>query len=278
MPLALTAKPVRDHDSALAIDLCGIVPDRVSTVARDAVARLAIEADGRAATLGDLFDLAGDGSDGVIECRGDFSRVHFLGAGMAWGTLRVFGHAGRHAGERMTGGRIEIEGDAGDWLACDMAGGEVEVRGSAGDNAAAALPGSPCGMQGGLVTIAGDAGHLAGSRMRRGMLAIGGDCGDAAGFELRAGTVVVAGRVGGHPGLGMRRGSILLLGSTPPSLGHGFHRGATWRPPVLAMLLRRLARSGFSPEAATRAAAGGWHHWHGDRLAGGRGEIFLPAG
>jgi hypothetical protein len=79
----------------------------------------------------------------------------------------------------------------------------------------------------------------------------------------------------------MRRGSILALASAP-SLGSGFRRGATWRPPVLPMLLRRLADAGFRPAATTDPGGRSWVQcpwvqWHGDRLAGGRGEVFVAA-
>lgn len=258
------------------MDLTGVVPDRLSAARAEEVAAFTATADGRPTRLGDLFEVRGDAADGTIECVGDFSRVHFVGAAMAWGRIVVRGSAGRHCGERMIGGRIEVEGDAGDWLAAEMSGGEIHVGGDAGDNVAAALAGSQSGMCGGLVTVCGAVGHLAGSRMRRGILAVGGGCGEGAGFEMRAGTVVVAGAFGAHAGLGMRRGSILALAETP-SLGSGFRRGATWRPPVLAMLLRRLAAAGFVPAAKADPAGRFWVQWHGDRLAGGRGEVFVAA-
>jgi formylmethanofuran dehydrogenase subunit C len=263
------------------VDLTGVVPDRLSAATADAVGGFTVRADGRPSRLGDLFEVRGDASDGTIECIGDFSRVHFVAAGMAWGRIVVRGAVGRHCGERMVGGHIDVEGNAGDWLAAEMSGGEIHIAGAAGDNVASGLAGSESGMSGGLVTIRGNAGHLAGSRMRRGILAIGGDCGEGAGFEMRAGTIVVAGSLAAHAGLGMRRGSILALASAP-SLGSGFRRGATWRPPVLPMLLRRLADAGFRPAATTDPGGRSWVQcpwvqWHGDRLAGGRGEVFVAA-
>jgi formylmethanofuran dehydrogenase subunit C len=213
MPLVLT--PLTIDRGPLAIDLSGIVPHAVRDLDRSAVARLPIRADGRPARLGELFELAGDAADETIECRGDFSRMHFLGAAMTSGRIDVAGGVGRHAGAGLAGGMLAIAGFAGDWLAVEMTGGEVRVGGSVGHNVAAALPGSQFGMRGGLVVVCGNAGSLAGARMRRGMLAIGGDSGEATGFEMRAGTVVVAGRVGAQPGLGMRRGSLVALADQP---------------------------------------------------------------
>lgn len=273
MPLIL--EPLADTD-ALSIDLTGIVPDRISTLSALDIGRLEILADERPAEVGSLFRIEGDPAEGRIECRGDFSRVHFIGARMAWGEITVTGSAGRHAGEGMTGGSLTIHARAGDWLACELAGGSVRVGGNAGDNAAAALPGSPQGMRGGLVTIAGSAGSLAGARMRRGILAIGGDCGAAVAFEMRAGTVLVGGDVGPHAASGMQRGSLIAAGSrcVPPVT---FQRGSLWIPSFMQLLAARLEAAGFrlGSRSVRSGLAGPWEQWHGDPLAGGRGEIFL---
>jgi formylmethanofuran dehydrogenase subunit C len=271
MPLVLA--PLAGPARPLSIDLDGIVPDRLAGLDAAAIGRLPVRADGRDHELGGLFAVSGDASDGRIECRGDFSRVHGVSAGMRAGRVEVLGPVGRHAGRGMAGGTLAVAGDAGDWLAAELSGGEVIVAGAAGDNVAAALPGSRQGMRGGLVVVGGSVGHLAGGRMRRGILAIGGDCGAAAAFEMRAGTVVVAGRIGPQPGLGMSRGSLVALG-TVPELPPTFSPGAVWQPPFLAVLLRRLARAGFP---AGQSVVGPWRQWHGDSLAGGRGEILAPA-
>lgn len=269
MPLLLAP---RADAAPLAVELHGVVPERISGLAAAEVARLPVLADGRERPLGDCLTVSGSAADGAIECRGDFSRVHFVGAGMTAGRIRVRGPVGRHAGARMAGGTLVVDGDAGDWLAAQMAGGEVLVEGDAGDNAAAARPGDAVGMSGGIVVIAGDAGDLAGARMRRGLLAIGGDSGTAAGFEMRAGTVVVGGRAGPQAGLGMRRGTIIALGAAPEPPAT-FTRGALWAPPFLSLLFRRLARAGFTPTAGSLAREP-WRQWHGDHLAGGRGELL----
>jgi formylmethanofuran dehydrogenase subunit C len=274
MPLVLSPSTVA-NDGPLSIELEGVVPDRLLGLDTAAVARLPVLADGRPCQLGDLFTIHGDAADGRIECVGDFSRVHRLGGRMQRGEIRVQGPVGRHAGEAMSGGAITITGDAGDWLAAGMTGGEVLVEGNAGDNVAAALPGDDLGVRSGLIAINGDVGCLAGARMRRGLLGIGGSCGEAAAFEMRAGTVLVAGRVGPRPGMGMRRGSLIAL-SAVPDVPPTFSAGAAWSPSVLPLLAARLARAGFRATAGRPADAFGgvWQQWHGDLLAGGRGEIF----
>lgn len=278
MPLVLTPTTTAT-DGPLSIELEGIVPHGVSDLGLSSIARLSVLADGHPCPLGDLFTIHGDAGDGHIECVGDFSRVHRVGAGMQSGRMLVRGSVGRHAGEAMSGGRLTITGDAGDWLAAGMTGGEVLVGGNAGDNAAAALCGDDRGVCGGLIAINGHAGCLAGARMRRGLLGIGGSCGEAAAFEMRAGTVLVAGPVGRRAGMGMRRGSLIAL-SHIPEVPPTFSRGAAWSPTVLPLLAGRLARAGFQGTAGRPpdAFAGVWQQWHGDLLTGGRGEIFHRLG
>jgi formylmethanofuran dehydrogenase subunit C len=273
MPLVLA--PLSDPAGPLSIDLDGILPDRVRGLSLPEIAGLRVQADGSLCDLGELFSIDGDPADNRIECRGDFSRVHRIGARLAAGGIDVRGCAGRHTGAGMAGGRLTVAGNAGDWLAAEMTGGELVVEGDAGDNAASALPGSPYGVRGGIVIVGGSVGSLAGGRMRRGILAVGGDCGAAAAFEMRAGTVVVGGRVGQQPALGMRRGSLIALGPNP-EIPPAFSRGAAWSPAFLPLLLRRLERAGFRGTPALEP--GPWRQWHGDLLAGGGGEILCREG
>ena len=275
MPLFITPLTL-PATGPLWIDLSGITPDRLADLSLSQIERLPLLADGRASEFGLLFSAnrSTDGSDGAIECVGDFSRVHRIGAKMTIGTIVVQGDAGRHAGEAMTGGTLTITGDAGDWLAAEMTGGTLRVGGRAGDNVAGALPGSRAGMQGGVVVIAGDVGCLAGARMRRGMLAIGGDCGAGVAFEMRAGTALVAGRIGENPCLGMKRGTLIALASIP-ALSPTFQRGSVWSPTFMPLLANRLARAHFQPaKSAGDLCQGKWQQWHGDTLYGGRGEVF----
>ena len=262
----------------LAIDFSGVTPDRLVGLSLAEIARLPVMADERPCDLADVCHVRGTIDDGRIECHGDFSRGHWLGAGMQWGEIVAEGSVGRHAGEAMTGGRFSIGGDAGDWLAAELAGGTVHVSGNAGDNAAAALPGSRHGVCGGVVIVEGRVGGLAGARMRRGILAVGGGCGAAAAFEMRAGTVLVIGTVGPHAGVGMRRGS-LVAASAAPAIPPLFRRGAAWSPAFLPLLAASLRRVGFRAITTIREAFGRpWRQWHGDPLTGGRGEILHPIG
>lgn len=281
MPLVLRPRTIAPSSS----DISGITPDRLSACSAAEVAARVIVADGRPAVLGDCFTLSGSPADDLVVCEGDFSGVDGVGAGMTRGRMEVRGDVGRHAGAAMAGGTLVVAGDAAAWLAVGMQGGTIHVRGNAGDDAAAAAPGAAMGVTGGLVIVAGDAGRRAGARMRRGILAIGGDCGDAAGLELRAGTIIVGGRLGADAGVGMRRGSIIHHGGIDsgraPDPGPWFVPGAVWEPPFFRLLDRRLREAGFRPGAGAEGGgwlAGRWRQWHGDMLAGGRGEFFGRVG
>jgi formylmethanofuran dehydrogenase subunit C len=224
--------------------------------------------------LAELFEVSGDASDGVVEWEGDLAGVHWIGAGMTGGAVRVLGNAGRHAGSGMRKGVLEIAGDAGDWAGAEMRGGVLRVGGSAGDNLGAAYRGSGKGMTGGSILVAKNAGDEIGASLRRGLIAVGGRAGDLAGFNMFAGTIVVAGQCGQRPCAGMRRGTLVLL-SARPHLFPTFHYACRFRPEAVRVLEVRLRRENFA--AADGLASGEFDLFHGDFLAGGRGEILVRA-
>lgn len=226
----------------------------------------------RQESAGELFAVSGTAGDGRLELEGDLSRVHRLGEQMSGGEVHIEGNAGRHVGARMSGGTIEIAGSAGDWLGAEMRGGSIRVRGSAGDLAGAAYRGSKRGMRGGTIIVDGAAGVEVAHSMRRGLIAIGGSVGDFAAVNMIAGTLLVVGAVEGHAGAGMRRGTLLAC-RQPRELLPTFTRGSHFRPQFVALYWRWLARRGFS--VPDDAATADYEIYHGDRLAGGRGEILV---
>ena len=157
--------------------------------------------------LADFFAVSGETSDGRIDFDGDLQGVHWIGAGMTEGVIRVNENVGRHLGSEMTGGEVHVAGNAGDWVGGEMHGGLIHVRGRAGNLIGAAYRGSPRGMTGGTILIDGDVGNEVGHTMRRGLLAVGGACGDFVGINMIAGTILVFGACGIRPGAGMRRGT-----------------------------------------------------------------------
>ena len=229
----------------------------------------------REVALAEFFEVSGDSGDLDWRLEGDLSGVHWLGAKMTKGSIRVEGNAGRHIGADMTGGEILVEGNSGDWVGGEMQGGKITVGGDAGHLVGAAYRGANRGMSGGTILVHGSVGNELGHTMRRGLIAVGGNCGDGAGFNMLAGTVLVLGTCGIRPGAGMRRGTIALLGDTTPPLLPTFRYATDFDPLALRMVFRELAQLEFPLPEELRSATFALHH--GDFIEGGRGEIFTRA-
>ena len=207
MPLRFTY--LQSH--AVPVELKGFTPDSLGMLKLAEIERLAAFVGNQKVPLAELFRVEGDPADQKIELSGDLSGVHWIGAKMTGGTIRVEGPVGRHLGSEMQGGSIHASGDAGDWAGGEMHGGLIHIRGSAGNLVGAAYRGSRRGMTGGTLLVDGTVGNEIGHSMRRGLIAVGG-CGDFAGINMIAGTILVFGEAGFRTGAGMRRGTIGLLG------------------------------------------------------------------
>jgi len=262
-------------ETSVPVEVERLIPSAVGGKGLGEIERFEIVHGNRKVPLGELFRVSGDPADERIELRGDLAGVHWIGAGMDRGEIRVLGHAGRHVGSEMTGGRITVEGDAGDWLGGQMHGGLIRVRGRAGHLVGAAYRGSPKGMTGGTILVEGPAGNEIGHGMRRGLIAVGG-ADDAVGFGMIAGSILVFGPCGIRPGAGMRRGTIGLFGPERPNLLPTFRYGCRFRPLFLAMFFSELQRLGYPVRKSLRAAD--FDLYHGDFVALGRGEVFMVSG
>ncbi len=255
------------------VEVEGITPDRVARMSRNDVQQLPIFVGNVSVPLTELFDVSGDPSDGCMDWHGDLSGVHWVGARMQKGQIRIHGPVGRHLGSAMSGGRIDVQGDAGDWVGAELQGGSIHVHGSAGHLVGAAYRGSPRGMTGGTILVDGQAGNEVGHSMRRGLIAIGGAAGDLIGFNMLAGTVFVFGAIGIRHGAGMRRGTLGFFGPKPPLILSTFRYAYRGRPLFVNMLFHHLQRVGFAQGPA--AYPFDIDAYHGDLLEGGRGEILL---
>ncbi len=242
MPLRL----VYQSETAVPLEVQGLVPHAVRGLGLADVERFEVFHGNECRRLADFFAVSGSAADGQILFEGDLSGVHWIGAGMADGVVRVEGHAGRHLGSQMTGGEIHVSGNAGDWVGGEMQGGLIHVRGRAGNLVGGAYRGSPRGMTGGTILVDGDVGDEVGHTMRRGLLAVGGACGDFVGINLIAGTVLVFGRCGIRPGAAMRRGTLGLFGHEPPRLLPTFRAGGRDKLLIMRLIFRELARLGFN--------------------------------
>ena len=247
-----------------------LAPDRLAALGAAEIERLELWHGNRRAAVGDLFAVAGGGSDDV-RVEGDLRRVSGLGTGMAGGRLTIAGDAGPHTGAEMAGGEIVVEGDAGDLAGVGMRGGRLVVRGSAGRRLGGAHPGERAGMRGGEILVHGDAGDEAGAGLRRGLIAVAGRTGDAAGLSALAGTIIAFGALGAHPGAAMRRASIVAM--TEPGLLPTYAPACTYRPPFVRLCLRRLRELGLPVTDAQ--IEGRYTRWSGDGLELRRGEILI---
>lgn len=271
MPLTFTP---RDAPAA-PLELDGLTPDALAGASLFEIARRTVRVGNAREEVGALFTLTGDPADGHLIFAGGLERARGVGAGMAAGRITVHGGAGHHLGAAMSGGTIEVNGPAGDWAGAMMRGGLLRIEGDAGDHLGAARPGERLGMREGVILVRGGVGACAGLALRRGLIAVAGAAGDDLGHGLIAGSIIAFGPVGKRPGAGLKRGTIALLGTTPPDLPPTFRRACRYRPPFLAVYLRRLRAWGFPvPCADDRPLV---ERYNGDLLEGGTGEILTTA-
>jgi formylmethanofuran dehydrogenase subunit C len=222
-----------------------------------------------------MFRISGDASDKTLIFEGDLSGVHWIGAHMKSGSVRVHGSVGRHVGSQMRGGEITVDGHAGGWVGAEMRQGLIRIKGNAGHLTGAAYRGSSKGMTGGMILVDGNAGDEVGLAMRRGVIAVRGSVGDIPGFNMIAGTVAVFGTCGIRPGAGMRRGTLALLGEKTPPLLPTFRYATTSQSTSMRLFLRTLNQNGFVTDH--RLATEEFHLYHGDPVSIGRGELLLRA-
>ncbi len=261
--------------TTIPVEIEGLTPNAVRHLPLGDIERFEIFHGNEKRHLADFFKVSGDASDGRFELEGDLSGVHWIGAGMTDGEIRVEGNAGRHVGSEMTGGEIHVSGNAGDWVGAEMRGGLIYVRGRAGHLIGAAYRGSARGMRNGTILIGGDVGNEIGHTMRRGLIAVGGSCGDMACFNMIAGSVFVFGDAGIRPGAAMSRGTLGIFGDQRPPLLPSFRRGSVFSPLFLRLVFQRLRGLGFAIADALDFAE--YQLYHGDFIEGGRGEIIVRA-
>jgi formylmethanofuran dehydrogenase subunit C len=269
----MTLKLTYFGETNVPVEIEGLTPDWACDKSLSEIERFDIFHGNRKLPLAEMFRVSGDASDKSFEFAGPLSGVHWIGAQMASGQIRIHGSAGRHVGSEMSGGQIIVEGDCGGWVGVEMHNGFIHVKGNAGHLVGAAYRGSAKGMTGGTICVDGNAGNEIGLSMRRGLIAIGGSAGDMLGFNMIAGTVLVFGECGIRPGAGMRRGTLGLFGPNPPKLLPSFRYASTYRPQAIPLMLRTIAGVGFRVDESLLTSE--YELYHGDLVALGRGEIFL---
>ncbi len=279
---------------SLPIDVDLVLPENVAQTSMAQIGDQLIWCGKNQQPLRDFFDISGSAVDDLtIEWRGcsdgqGLSRVNRIGQNMTTGTMLIRGDVGLHTGWRMQSGRIEVHGNADDYLGSEMVGGSIIVTGDTGNHAGSRFCGEKIGMNRGEIFIQGSAGHGLGQGMRRGTIVVGQQAGKLVGWNMLAGTIVCLQGCGPHPGAGMVRGSIVAAADLKSAttirqngwLLPSFNRGATNTVPIFKTLKKWLANSTidsrpvFSVEQLALLDQA-YQVFHGDRLAGGRGEVFL---
>jgi formylmethanofuran dehydrogenase subunit C len=258
----------------LPIEAEALRPDALSSLSATDVARTPIWIGNRAEELGELFAVEGDGTDDQLILEGDARNVHFLGQGMASGTLTIRGDAGHELGARMLGGTIDVQGSVGDYAGAEMRGGSIRIWGSAGNHLGAAYPGSRLGMREGVIVVVGNVGDDAGLSMRRGLIVIHGQAGDTLGRAMIAGSIFAFGPIGARAGAGMKRGTLALFGGSPMLLPTFFLTGRS-RPPFVTIYLDWLRNQGAP--VPNEVFSGTFEKFNGDLVEKGQGEILVWA-
>jgi len=256
----------------LPVEAESLSPDRFAGLRQEEVAALPILYGRRWLTLGDLFEVEGDGSEEIV-LEGDLRHVKRIGQRMSRGRINVHGDVGMHLGAEMRGGEIIVHGNVDAWAGAQMAGGLLRVHGNAGPMLGAAYPGETRGMRGGVILVEGDAGPRAGERMRRGLIVVRGNLGAFAGVRMIAGSIVVFGTLGARAGAGMKRGTIVALGGLTDGLLPTFRYACAYRPTFLRFYLRRLR--GWGLPVTPEQIEGVFHRYTGDITTLGKGEILV---
>ncbi len=255
------------------VEIEGFTPDWARDKSIAEIERFEIFHGNHKVPMAEMFTILGDPSDKQMNFEGNLAGVHWIGAHMASGLVRIHGPAGRHVGSQMRGGEIVVHGDAGGWVGAEMHKGLIHVQGNAKHLVGAAYRGSAKGMTGGIILVDGNAGNEIGLTMRRGLIAIGGTAGDTIGFNMIAGTIAIFGECGIRPGAGMRRGTIGLFGPNPPSLLPSFRYATTYPSQAVKLMLRTLKCKGFCFDESLMHSE--FDLYHGDFVSVGRGEILF---
>ena len=269
----MTLKLVYHGQTSVPVEIEGLTPDWACDKSLLEIERFEIFHGNRKLPLAEMFRVTGDASDKNFEIEGELSGVHWIGAKMTSGQIRISGSAGRHVGSEMSGGQILVEGNTSGWVGVEMHGGFIHVRGNSGHLTGAAYRGSVKGMTGGMIFVDGNAGNEVGLSMRRGLIAIGGSAGDMLGFNMIAGTVLVFGECGIRPGAGMRRGTLGLFGPNPPMLLPSCRYTSTFRPQIVPVMLRTIQNKGFRVDESLLNAE--FDLYQGDLVSLGRGEVLF---
>ncbi len=267
------------HRGAGLIDASELVPDRLASLSKDALARTELRIGSRLVPLASAFDIDGESGANRVSIAAASRKLQRVGGHMKSGELHVDGDAGDLAGVAMSGGTLSVSGSCGDYVGARQSGGRIVIDGNAGDFVAAALPGQRYGMRGGSMFIKGAVGDRLADRLRRGSVVINGSCGDFAASRVVAGTIVIGGGCGRSPAMGMRRGTLVSGDAgarlaTPADALPGYTASAPLTSTFLALLLASIDELTGSGDWRRGLRSDSADRWLGDHRVEGRAELL----
>lgn len=252
-----------------ALNCAALTPDRLAGKSLPEIQGLKLNYASQPVRADEIFDISGDDAQ-HITFKNTSEKLHYLGANMSMGSIRIEGNAGAYLGYNMKDGSIVCDGNTDAYAACSMRGGILTIHGDTANFLGAGTEGSRKGMLGGTVIVKGNAGDRAGDQMRRGLILIEGNTGDYCASRMIAGTIGVLGKPGAYTGFNMRRGTLLL--TQAPVLHATMQDCGSHTLPFLRLLFKSFA----SLDTAFRQI----HHervqrYVGDAATNGNGEILV---
>lgn len=201
--------------NAVPIEADSINPDNFASKSKDEIEAVLVWYGNAQVAVGDLFDVAVDGSGSADETKivinGDASRIKRIGEGMSAGEIEINSNVDMHCGSNMTGGKITINGDADSWVGCEMKGGEIVVNGNGSYYVGGGYRGEACGMKGGKITVTGNVRDYLGEHMCGGEIVVKGDAGLLPGISNSGGSIIIEGNTT-MPASEMKSGTLLVKG------------------------------------------------------------------
>src|SRR5689334_14297185 len=99
-------------ETSLPVEVEGLTPDWAQDKPLAEIERFEIFHGNRKVPLGEMFAVAGDAGTKQFDFEGNLAGVHWIGAQMRSGKIRIHGSVGRHLGSELCGGEIHVDGDA----------------------------------------------------------------------------------------------------------------------------------------------------------------------
>src|SRR5580692_6633114 len=99
----MVLKLIYHTETSIPVEIEGLTPDWACDKSLAEIERFEIFHGNRKLPLAEMFRVTGDAGDKCFEFEGALSGVHWIGAQMSSGQIRIRGSSGRHVGSEMRG-------------------------------------------------------------------------------------------------------------------------------------------------------------------------------